>query len=164
LIQFGQINNGDIVEPGKILFKRTPSEWSLHWCLRYVIIYSNGIKAMVNDTKFGHLKPSGGEIKFIPKDDIKRIYKYKVVILKEPKIPTGFHLEIGKNKICLIHSKANIIGNNYNSILSALKICLGKNWNKVYKNKILIDSEVGILQKKNKTNKRNLNASKLITK
>ena len=91
------------MEPGTILFQRKTTILNPHKELDYVIIYSNGINAYFHLTNGKQYISRGeGNIEFVPKDDIICIYEYKFIILKEPKIPTGFHLETKDDKICII--------------------------------------------------------------
>jgi hypothetical protein len=135
----------------KILFRRKPSFIDPNSEFHDVTINTIGIRAWFHDTGAnGRIAPvtyglSGGNLEFVPKDDIVRIHEYKFHFIKEPKIPTGFHLETKDNKICII--KSGFRGKYYNAILEALKECFGKKWNEIYSNRILIEMEVVRLQK-----------------
>ena len=133
------------MEPGQILFRKKPHILDTSGYLENVTIYTNGIKAWFHFTDKNGKMPSvtyyktGGELKFVPKEDIVKIYRYKYFLYKEPKKPTGFHLETKDNEICLI--KRGLYGKYYNEILNALKKCFGIRWDEIFDKKILIDLE-----------------------
>jgi len=129
---------------GKTLFKRKSTILNPNKEFWDVTIYPNGIKVYCHQTdKDGYLKREGGKIELLPKNEIKKIYRYNY-LNRNLKKPTGFHLETNDNKICFI--KLGFMAKNYKTILKALKACFEEEWKKIFNSKILIDKEALHLQ------------------